>query len=69
MVKTRIIAFIDGYNIYHAIDKLNQDYLKWLNLKTLIEQYVHHPSEEIIDIYFTALAKWKNKPEKTSAYP
>lgn len=66
----KIIAFIDGYNLYHAIDQLNQEQFKWLNLKTLIEQYAHHPTEKIVDIYyFTALADWKLKLGKTGTSP
>lgn len=68
--KTRIIAFVDGYNLYHAIKKLNQNHLKWLNLKTLIEQYIHSPTEKIVDVfYFTALAEWKNRRGKTGTSP
>lgn len=70
MNKKRIIAFIDGYNLYHAIDQLNQDCLKWLDLRELIKQYVRNTTEEIADIYyFTALAKWKNKSGATGTSP
>ncbi len=27
---TRIIAYIDGFNLYHAIDSLGKPHLKWL---------------------------------------
>ncbi len=70
MNKKRIIAFIDGYNLYHAIDRLNQDHLKWLDLMQLIKQYVNNSTETIVDVYyFTALATWKNAAGKTGTSP
>jgi hypothetical protein len=30
-------AYIDGFNLYHAIDDLNQPHLKWVNLRRLVE--------------------------------
>lgn len=29
--------YVDGFNLYHAIDDLSQPYLKWLNLRRLAE--------------------------------
>lgn len=36
--------YIDGFNLYHALDDLNKPYLKWLSLMTLAKRIanVHH---------------------------
>jgi len=61
----RVQAFIDGFNLYHAIDDLtktnpSKHTYKWLNLKTLMEAYIK-PSQEILNdvFYFSAYATWK----------
>jgi hypothetical protein len=57
--KKRIIVFIDGFNLYHAIDTLHQDHLKWLDLRSLSEAFSKKSSEQIETVYyFTALATW-----------
>jgi hypothetical protein len=30
-----VIAYIDGFNLYHAIDDLEKPHLKWLDLNAL----------------------------------
>jgi len=65
-MKRKVIVFIDGFNLYHAID-INPNYnkFKWLDLSNLASLYITK-NEEIVDIiYFTALAKWdQNKVRK-----
>jgi uncharacterized LabA/DUF88 family protein len=57
----RVIAFIDGYNLYHAIDDAARHDLKWLNLWELCEALVRNdPRAEIVEVlYFSAFATWK----------
>ena len=56
----RVTAFIDGFNLYHAIDDLGLHHLKWLNLRTLCEQFAPHTQFELTDIfYFSAFATWR----------
>jgi len=62
----RVQAFIDGFNLYHAIDDLtktnpSKHTYKWLNLKTLMEAYIK-PSQEVLNdvFYFSAYATWKS---------
>jgi uncharacterized LabA/DUF88 family protein len=58
--KKRIIAFIDGFNLYHAIDDLHQNHLKWLDLWALSEAFIKSSTERIEAVYyFTALATWR----------
>lgn len=61
----KVIAFIDGFNLYHALNYLqghsnHQKYwkYKWLNLKKLASMFVFGKDtlEEVL--YFTTLATW-----------
>ncbi|MGR3521935.1 MAG: NYN domain-containing protein [Paracoccus sp. (in: a-proteobacteria)] len=57
MVK-RTIVYIDGFNLYHAIDELKDDSLKWLCLRRLSESFLR-PDEELKQVkYFSAFATW-----------
>ena len=59
----RVIAFIDGYNLYHSIDNAKRNDLKWLNLWELCEQLLpRDKSMELVDVlYFSAYFKWKRE--------
>ena len=35
LFRKRAAFYIDGFNLYHAVDNLKRPYLKWLNLKSL----------------------------------
>jgi uncharacterized LabA/DUF88 family protein len=62
MKRDRVIAFIDGFNLYHAIANLKRPYLKWLDLFLLSKQFVKSVSEELTKVlYFTALAEHLNE--------
>jgi uncharacterized LabA/DUF88 family protein len=55
----RISCFVDGFNMYHAIDDLKQDHLKWLNLRALLERFAAQPNQKVTAIYyFSAYATW-----------
>ena len=55
----RVAAFIDGFNLYHAIDDLIQPHLKWVNLWALAEVFVRPRSQVLDDVYyFSAFATW-----------
>lgn len=47
----RINAYIDGFNLYHSILKLNDNSLKWLNLRSLCEKFLK-PTDTLNEIYF-----------------
>jgi uncharacterized LabA/DUF88 family protein len=64
-MKTNIIVFIDGFNLYHAIN-VNPKYhkYKWLDLTKLANLYITK-NEKIVNIlYFTALALWNQSKVK-----
>lgn len=55
----RVIAFIDGFNLYHSISR-NKSFrkYKWLNLAKLIRCFVTSKDEIRSIYYFTAYANW-----------
>ena len=62
--KIRVSAFIDGFNLYHAIDDLGRDDLKWVNLRKLVEIFTNSEHVIVNVFYFTAIAEWLNEPAK-----
>ncbi len=68
---TRLIAYIDGFNLYHAIDDIGKPdrrkplmsanrrpHLKWLNLWSLCKSLSRN-DEELLEVnYFSAFATW-----------
>ena len=66
----RIYGYIDGFNIYHAIDDANRavrgakSHLKWLNLFSLMKEFTD-PNVHTVDAvkFFTAYPTWN--AEKT----
>lgn len=44
--------FVDGFNLYHAIDDLNEPYLKWLSLRRLGQRVAKQCSSSIEEIVF-----------------
>ncbi|MHB1655486.1 MAG: NYN domain-containing protein [Burkholderiales bacterium] len=68
--QNRVIVFVDGFNLYHAIDELNRDiktkqfthskhYLKWLNISALSNALIHPAQDRLVGAYyFSAFAGW-----------
>lgn len=53
----RVIALIDGFNLYHAIASLRRPELKWVNLKVLSGIFINTSIEQLDTVfYFTAYA-------------
>jgi uncharacterized LabA/DUF88 family protein len=56
----RVAAFVDGFNLYHAIDDLRTPHLKWLNLRGLCEAFAPTPEHQLTGVlYFSAFATWR----------
>src|SRR6185312_17046739 len=54
----RVRVYIDGFNIYHAIDALKRPYLKWLNHRRLAETFLRD-GERLDEVhFFTAVLRW-----------
>jgi uncharacterized LabA/DUF88 family protein len=61
----RVVAFIDGFNLYHALDELRAPHLTWVNLRKLSERFARQ-SELRSVFYFSAFATWR--PEAYSRH-
>lgn len=55
----RTHAYVDGFNLYHAIDDLKEPQLKWLDLRSLAQGLLR--TAEILGAanYFSAYATWR----------
>jgi uncharacterized LabA/DUF88 family protein len=67
--KVKVYGFIDGFNLYHALDKFAHGIddndraryrkYKWVCLKTLISKFIQPVSDELVGIeYFTTYPTW-----------
>ncbi|MGN6471210.1 MAG: NYN domain-containing protein [Rhizobiaceae bacterium] len=58
----RSAFFIDGFNFYHALRKLDGNHLKWVSLRALMARQTSK-AETIVKIYyFSAFADWLPGP-------
>jgi uncharacterized LabA/DUF88 family protein len=56
----RIICFVDGFNLYHALQAIGKAHLKWLDLKLLFSHLTRAKSQIITQIlFFSAYPTWK----------
>ncbi|CAM3848941.1 NYN domain-containing protein [Litorimonas haliclonae] len=56
----RVAAYVDGYNVYHAIKNTRQNHHKWCDLKGLLQNFLLPGRETLVEThYFSALAHWK----------
>ena len=55
----RVNAFIDGYNLYHAIDNLRQPHLKWLDLRALCECFISRKTQRLEEVFYFSAPTWK----------
>jgi uncharacterized LabA/DUF88 family protein len=56
----RVSAFIDGFNLYHALDGTGRHYLKWLDLRALCLAFAPAPQHALGSVYyFSAYATWR----------
>lgn len=54
----RTACYIDGFNLYHAIEALNQPALKWADLSSLAQSYMREGDVLVRTVFFTALNTW-----------
>ena len=55
----RIRCYIDGFNLYHAIDDLGDNRLKWLDLMKMTAVFTDPAVHKIDGVhYFSAIAEW-----------
>ena len=58
----RVITYIDGFNLYHAVDDLKDQSLKWLDLWALSESLLRQNETLKAVNYFSAFATWLPDP-------
>lgn len=58
----RVITYIDGFNLYHAVDDLKDQSLKWLDLWALSESLLRQNETLKAVNYFSAFATWLSAP-------
>lgn len=57
--RIRVECFVDGFNLYHAVENLGLPHLKWFDLRGLIEAFTDPVKHEIASVYyFSAYATW-----------
>ncbi len=54
--KRRVVALVDGYNMYHGINDTKQNHLKWLDLQKLMSNFLESNQQLESVFYFTAYA-------------
>ncbi len=60
----KVSVFIDGYNLYHAVDNLKKPHLKWVNLFNLAKEFARADSGfEIIRVKFFTAPPSHKSPE------
>ena len=59
----RVIAYIDGFNLYHAITELNKPHLKWGNLWSLSASFLRATQGLVAVNYYSAYATWRPAAE------
>ena len=66
----KVIAFIDGFNLYHSLRENGCNHLKWLNYCSLADAFVLKSKETLVKvIYFSALVSWDpNKEARHKLY-
>ena len=58
MKKRRTLTYVDGFNLYHAINDLDRENLKWVNLWSLSESLLRGDEMLVGVKYFSAYATW-----------
>lgn len=62
MLKNRVTAYIDGFNLYFGMIDASIENSKWLNIRSLIDSYITY-NQELFEIkYFTS--RITNQPSK-----
>lgn len=54
----RVIVYIDGFNLYHAIKDLNRPHLKWVCVRAVAESLLRQGEALKAVKYFSAYATW-----------
>jgi uncharacterized LabA/DUF88 family protein len=58
----RVCCYVDGFNLYHAIDGLRRPHLKWVDLNALARSMLRKDETLACVRYFSAYATWLPGP-------
>jgi uncharacterized LabA/DUF88 family protein len=58
----RVGCYIDGFNLYHAVNELGRPMLKWTNLRAVAQSFCRPDDELVRVVFYTAINRWN--PEK-----
>lgn len=50
--------YIDGFNLYHAVDAVGDNSLKWMDLWSIAQSYATPDDNLVSVVFFTALNNW-----------
>ena len=65
MDQQRVVCFVDGFNLYHAINRIGDQCLKWVDLWALSSVFVRPKSQQLVDVfYFSAYPDWLLQSKK-----
>jgi hypothetical protein len=53
--------YVDGFNLYHAIDALGKPHLKWLDLYALAKTFLTEGEKLTCVVCFSAYMKWNQQ--------
>ncbi|MDQ7836427.1 MAG: NYN domain-containing protein [Humidesulfovibrio sp.] len=70
MPKQRVVAFVDGFNMYHSLQSNGLKRFKWVDYRSLAMKFIAPTVDDLTSVfYFSALAKWDTeKMEKHKTY-
>lgn len=54
----KVIAYIDGFNMYHGIRRNLSESNQWLDYRKLVQHYLWKTDELVGIVYFTAEPRW-----------
>jgi hypothetical protein len=58
----RVGCYVDGFNLYHAVDDLQKPHLKWLDLRALAQSLCRNGEQLAKVAYFSAYPTWLPGP-------
>ena len=64
----RVVAYIDGFNLYHSIDRYLGDDYKWVDYRKMVENFLWVDDHLENVFLFTADPKWKKDKTKHTLF-
>jgi hypothetical protein len=56
----RVIAYVDGYNLYYGLRAKRWKKYYWLNIQKLVRQFLRPHQKLVYTKYFTTIIKYPN---------